>query len=153
MQPVYAPPGRRKSHAAENCFYARGQFANEPCARRHPVAIDSGAGDAERFGSLLDRQSGEEAELDHAALLRIEFGVRVERIIEGDQLEAAAIGQIHGFVQDVREFRRRPQLKHETVWNLSTYDPDTADSFAGIPSSLLWDNSSCVNILSIQFVA
>ena len=72
---------------------ARGVHAEssrgEPRARDGPVPLDRGGGDVHRLGGLLDGQAAEEAQLDEPRLLGVDRLEPLQRLVEGDEIDAA----------------------------------------------------------------
>src|SRR3954454_21254518 len=87
------------SNTARICFQRSGvmrgrpsllgpiELAVEPDAGRIPIALHGGLGDAQQLGGVLDGEPGEESHFDHPALLRINPGQVVERVVQGHDVE------------------------------------------------------------------
>src|SRR5262249_6680508 len=62
------------------------ELAEEPGARKGPIALGGAAADPTGRGCLLDRQSGEEPELDQRSRLRVDAGETVDGLVQVDHV-------------------------------------------------------------------
>src|SRR5688572_3498087 len=67
-----------------------GELAVQPALRQRPLALHGRRRDAERGRCFLHGQAGEEAQLDDAALRRIELLELLKRAIEIERVDALA---------------------------------------------------------------
>ena len=65
-------------------FSDRAQTPAQPAPRGAPVLLHGGRGGVDRFGDLLDRHAGEEAQLDNARAARVRLGELGERHVQFD---------------------------------------------------------------------
>src|SRR5207245_8497793 len=61
----------------------------QPGQGEGPVALDGGGGDPEDLGRLLDLEPPESSQLYDACLRLVERGQRVERFVEGNEVQLA----------------------------------------------------------------
>src|SRR5690606_1484718 len=80
--------GSRRAQAASRSFTAASGAAAQPVgeqrARLLPVALDRALGEAEQAGRLLDRATGEEAQLDQLGQTGVVALERGERLVDGE---------------------------------------------------------------------
>ena len=65
----------------------------EPDAGGSPFPRNGGRRNAEHFRGVVDRETGEEAQFHDAALLFIEFGEILQRLVEYDDVEVGLLGK------------------------------------------------------------
>lgn len=75
------------------------ELRQEPSAGGLPVAHHGIAGNVDHFGRFFDAQAAEKAEFDYLGLAGVDFGQRVESIIQGDQLSRSVRRNIQSGIQ------------------------------------------------------
>src|SRR6185503_6759503 len=63
------------------------ELAQQPELRQPPIALDGVIREVEHVCGLFDAQPAEEPQFDHSALALVDSGQRVQRAIEGDDIQ------------------------------------------------------------------
>lgn len=90
--------------------------------------MDGGSGNAQGFGGLFQSEAAEEAHFDGGALLLVELGECGEGVIEGDNLDTFARGNMEAFVEG-ESFHGSAALF--AVFGAGVIDQDAAHDLGG----------------------
>jgi hypothetical protein len=79
------------------------------------------------FRGLLHRQAGEKSKLDHPALLPVELGQPVQRVVQSHQLDAPLVGNVQLLIERERHHAAAPLF---AMPGAGVIDQNPPDEFA-----------------------